>query len=1069
MARSGAAAARWLPAFLVAAAILAWANSLGGAFVFDDKSRILRDASMHTMEHPGRLLSDTSRPVLKLSLALNYAAGGRDPRGYHAVNLAIHVLAGLALFGALRRSLLSPALGDRFAGSAPWLAGSAALLWLLHPLQTQAVTYVVQRGESLMGLAALTTLYCAIRVAEGSRPVAWGVAAVLACTLGMGAKEGMVVTPLLVWLHDRTFFAGSAAAALRVRAPLYAGLAATWLVPFGWIGPDTLFRGEFARPELPTPGVLEYALTQPAVILHYLRLAFWPSPLCFDYGWQPAQSAREIVPAALAVGALAAAAGWLLWRTSGPGFLAAWFFLLLAPTSSVVPIQDIAVEHRMYLPLAAVVTGVVLIGHRALQGLGVRWPLAGAALVLVAAAALGTATAARNRDYHDELVLWRTVAAAAPENWRAYYNLGTLLRQRGDEEEAIPLLREALALEPGHAAGHYNLANALKQSGEIEEALPHYRRAIELEPRHASAHVNLANALQTRGEAEQAILHYRRALELSPEWGLVHYNLAVVLEADGQLDEAVWTRPSTTTGNRCACAPARPRPTTTWAMRCGPGASGPRRSVTTETPWPSIRATPGRTTTSPACCRKRDGAAKRSRTTGRRSRSSPITSAPAPGSNACWLRRRRAPDTRGGRQGHLGTNRGARNGERLALGWEARPAIRVSPDSHRPDRPSARRRAAPATGAADPVAGQGQNHRPTELRRKAVAAGFVAVSVASKAYLSLARVTARSFLEHNPGVPFVLLLTDEVDGWFDPAGEPFSLVTLDDIGMEGLERFRFGHAQQELSYASTPHAIDHLLEQGFEGVLFLKQETLVLDTLAPLFDGLNHHPLMLTPHLLAPPQRPDALRCELDVLRAGVYNGGVVLAANRPEARRFLRWWKERTFDVCVCRVEDGFHYEQRWLDFAPSLVAGTHIIRDPGTNVGHWNLPERNIQVRHGKVTADGAPCRIFRFSGYEPEHPERVTRYHRERMVRADPDVARVFQRYHRMLMEAGYVESRAWPYAYGHYDNGAEVTEAHRWRYRKLGEEVQRFGDPLVSGGAESFWAWLERCSRDGESPP
>ena len=283
----------------------------------------MRNEEIRSLESPLRLVSDTSRPVLKLSLALNYAIGGRDARGFHAVNLAIHTLAGLTLFGVVRRSLRAPAAAARFGAAADGLAAAVALLWLLHPLQTQAVTYIVQRGESLMGLAALTTLYCSIRAAQGRRARAWSVAAVAACSVGMGTKEVMVVVPLLVLLHDRCFLAGSAARALRQRRGLYAGLVATWVVPAVWIGPETLFAGEFARPDLPTPAPLEYALTQPAVILHYLRLALWPSPLCFDYLWPPARGVGEILPAAFVLGALLGAGAWLLWRDSGLGFLAA--------------------------------------------------------------------------------------------------------------------------------------------------------------------------------------------------------------------------------------------------------------------------------------------------------------------------------------------------------------------------------------------------------------------------------------------------------------------------------------------------------------------------------------------------------------------------------------------------------------------------------------------------------------------------------------------------------------------------------------------------------------------------
>jgi tetratricopeptide (TPR) repeat protein len=530
---------RWLPLLLAAAALLAWSNSLAGAFVFDDHTWILQDRAIRSLAEPQRLLAGTSRPLLKLSFAANYALSGLDARGYHAVNLAIHVLAGLTLFGVLRRTLLAPGFEGRHAASAPWLAGAAALLWLLHPLQTQAVTYVVQRGESLMGLCMLATLYASLRSAQGRRRAAWGGAAVLACAAGMGVKEVAVVTPLLVWLHDRTFLAGSCAGALRARPWLYAGLAATWAVPFGWIGTETLLRGEFARPDLPTPGVLAYALTQPAVVLHYLRLAFWPRPLCFDYAWPPAQAASEILPAALALGALAAAGAWLCWKRRPVGFAAAAFFLLLAPTSSVLPIQDLAVEHRMYLPLASVLAAVVVALWAALARAGRAGPWLGGALLLLAAAGLGAATTRRNLDYRDETRLWATVVEAAPRNARAHYNLGTLLRSSGRLEEAIAAYRRSLELAPQDSKTHYNLANALSAQGEADAAVDHYRRALAIDPNDGYAHMNLGNRLQVQGNTSEAIDHYLRALELLPDYALVHYNLGLALEKEGRREEAI--------------------------------------------------------------------------------------------------------------------------------------------------------------------------------------------------------------------------------------------------------------------------------------------------------------------------------------------------------------------------------------------------------------------------------------------------------------------------------------------------------------------------------------------------
>jgi hypothetical protein len=335
---------------------------------------------------------------------------------------------------------------------------------------------------------------------------------------------------------------------------------------------------------------------------------------------------------------------------------------------------------------------------------------------------------------------------------------------------------------------------------------------------------------------------------------------------------------------------------------------------------------------------------------------------------------------------------------------------------------------------------------------------YVAVTIVSKAYLSLARVTARSFCEHHPDIPFIVLLTDEIEGLFDPEKEPYSLLLVQNLGLEQFERFRFQYSQQEFSYAVTPHVIDYLLQQGYQGVFFLKQETLVLDTLAPLLEQIEEHPLMLTPHFLVPPQRNNVVRRELDVLRAGVYNGGVILVANRPSSRRFLSWWQERNFADCQCRVEEGFHYEQRWLDFAPALVPGTKIIRDPGVNVGHWNLAERDIQITEGNITVNGEPCRIFRFSGYDPKHSERITKYYPDRQISETQESSVIFSRYHHMLIEEGYMETSRWPYAFGRYDNGVDVSEKDRSKYRQLGDQAIKFGDPLLTAGAGSFWKWL-----------
>src|SRR5213593_4902772 len=352
-------------ALLTAAALAAWANSFRGPFILDDLPAIVENATIRTLALPIVLTPPRSgqpaggRPLVNFSFALNWAVGGADVRGYHVLNLAIHVLAALALFGVARRTLRSRPLAAKFAADATPLAFAMAALWMLHPLQTESVTYIAQRAESLAGLCLLLTLYASIRGAESPTPTRWHALAVVTCLLGVATKEVMYAAPLLVLLHDRTFFAGTFREALRRRPWFYAGLAATWLL-LGWLVEQTGNRGATAGFDLGiTPW--RYLLTQCAAIVHYLRLAFWPAPLVLDYGVATTNSLAEVwTQAGLLFVLFGATLIALAWRPPW-GFLGAWFFLLLAPTSSVLPLatQTVA-EHRMYLSLAAIIAAIVV-------------------------------------------------------------------------------------------------------------------------------------------------------------------------------------------------------------------------------------------------------------------------------------------------------------------------------------------------------------------------------------------------------------------------------------------------------------------------------------------------------------------------------------------------------------------------------------------------------------------------------------------------------------------------------------------------------------------------------------
>ena len=539
---------------LVLAGIAAYLNSFAGVFVFDDKPCITENRSIRQLWPLGDVLFPprelevvgvSGRPLLNLSFAINYALGGDNPWGYHAVNLAIHLLAGLTLFGIVRRTLRRPLLQDQFGAHATILALAVALLWTVHPVQTESVTYVVQRAESLVGLFYLATLYCVLRGATGGQQKTWYATAAVICLFGMTTKEVMVTAPVVILLYDRTFLAGSFREALRQRTGLYLALAATWsAIVWGLISSD-FHHGTtgFAVQDF-TPW--SYLATQPGVILHYVRLAFWPVGLCFDYNWPVIRDVEEVLLPGMLVTASIGFTCWAVWKRPPLGFLGAWFFLVLAPTSSLVPIQDAAFEHRLYLSLAAISAAVVLVAYAFLQESvrSNRLPRTRArklelGLLFVVAVALAGLTIRRNRDYFSDLALWRQTVEQAPDNPRANHNLGQPLVDSGRMDEAIRCYQKAIALKPNLAQSHYCLGNIYVVQDRLEEAIVEYQAAIEAQSDYSEAEINLAGALAKRKRPQEAQPHFERALKLAPDNAEVHNNFATALIQLGKLDEAV--------------------------------------------------------------------------------------------------------------------------------------------------------------------------------------------------------------------------------------------------------------------------------------------------------------------------------------------------------------------------------------------------------------------------------------------------------------------------------------------------------------------------------------------------
>lgn len=526
---------------LILAGLCAYANCYPKAFTFDDEAWVV---SQPLLDDPaGYMLEMDGRPLLAVTNLAVHQLGRNNPLGHHILNVLVHLAATLTLYGVVRRALLSPRFGDRYVGRAPFLAFAVALLWMLHPLQVQCVTYIIQRGEAMAGLFYLLVLYAMQRAdaaadtagLTGSR-FGWYALSVVSLVLGFGSKEILVTAPGAVILFDRIFLARSVREMVRRRWPFYLVFLLVWGGLTGWhlVRASGVKSGLGFGMETVTP--TQYALTESGVLLYYLKLSVWPRGLAIDYqGWPWAHTWAEAMPeVAIILGLLALTAVLLFWRPA-VGFVCAWFFLILLPTSSFMPIVDAVFEHRMYLSLASPMIGVVFLGDWLLWVARLRC-LRPAALA-AAAVALGVLTFLRNEEYRTAADVWEVAVGRMPDSVRARSNLAAGLIGGDRTDEAIPVLERALELSPTDPTALQNLGAAHEYLGNYAAAAEYFRRLTEHYVDANYWRLYAANLL-VLGRWEEAADAYARGIELKSEQPDLHYGRAAALYALGRDAEA---------------------------------------------------------------------------------------------------------------------------------------------------------------------------------------------------------------------------------------------------------------------------------------------------------------------------------------------------------------------------------------------------------------------------------------------------------------------------------------------------------------------------------------------------
>jgi protein O-mannosyl-transferase len=571
----------WRAGLILLAGVITYSNSLSHPFIYDDivavvDNKSIRAADLSTALLPAQEVPTAGRPLVNLSFALNYAVDGLQVRGYHVVNLGLHLSCALLIFGIVRRTLEWPRVPPALARRSVDLAFAVALIWTLHPLNTEVVDYVTERSESMMALFYLSTIYASARAAAG-RSIGWQVAAVSACALGMACKESMVGAPLAVCLYDRAFVFTSWKQTIRARWPLYSGLLGTEtvLVALMWSGPRAYSAG-FASGVTPWT----YLLNQTRLIARYLRLVVWPRGLVLAYGPPLPLSLMDALASVIAIVTLLAVTVGTFLRRPPLGFLGAWFFVTLAPSSSLVPIAtEVGAERRMYLPIVALVAAAVTMTALAWERRFPRSFSHGPAILLLAIALLlGVGTLTRNREYVSPLVMAQTVLDRWPTGYaqamvgaslgaegqhaaavthlrdavRSYpearYYLGGELFEIGDYDGAINELKEyerqfPLRLEVVRAQmivgrAHGRLGDAAFAERRWAAAREHYQAYLAASRDDVGAVTNLAIALTALGQREDALAAFRRATEIAPRDVNTRRNLARALAEHGDLDAA---------------------------------------------------------------------------------------------------------------------------------------------------------------------------------------------------------------------------------------------------------------------------------------------------------------------------------------------------------------------------------------------------------------------------------------------------------------------------------------------------------------------------------------------------
>jgi len=568
----------WLaPALIIVIGAVAYSNTFQSSFHFDDETSIVNNPAIRNLGDLKAVFGySETRFVTYLTFALNYRFGGLEVFGYHLFNILVHIAASVMVWLLVRQVSRTPALRESaFTKSTQFISLLAALLFVVHPIQSQAVTYLTQRTASLAALFYISSvyLYGSARLSQLSGASRWRTAlrfsaAFFMSVVGLFTKETVLTLPIAILLYELFFFR-------EIRKVRWLYVLAVAVV-FGAIPTILVLKGLVTlHVEGALPG-WQYILTQPKVWMLYVRLFLFPVNQNLDYEIVPSNSLFELTTlgSLMFLGLMLYAAGRLFSNHRVLSFGILWFFLTLLPESSILPLPDVAFEHRLYLPFA----GFALLSAGTISALTERWTR-GAVLAMTSGIVviLGVATFERNKVWQDEVALWTDVIKKSPGKARGYLNLGRAYSDLGRYESANVYFGRAQALDPTSADVHGNRAYILIQTNQFDAAIAECNRALELgggleyqiariyfsrgtayllknrldsangdfntalayDANHETAYFNRALVSSRLGDAAKAIDDYSRVLKLNPRGAKALNNRGVIFRESGRLNEAL--------------------------------------------------------------------------------------------------------------------------------------------------------------------------------------------------------------------------------------------------------------------------------------------------------------------------------------------------------------------------------------------------------------------------------------------------------------------------------------------------------------------------------------------------